>query len=360
MTFKTKSFKTKAFVNKSFETRSFKTEAFIDEAWRIKIWSTEARIAVAGLAAVLTAALMGPAVAAPTSVTLPGARIFPESITSTADGTLYVGSLAGGGVMKVAPGAAQAEPWIAPGAFGSRSIFGVLADERSGTLWVCSNDASAMGVPGPSGVKGSALKGFDLATGKGKVSVALPGAKTLCNDIAIGPDGAAYVTNSLAPQILKLKPGAASFDVFSENPLFDPPAQGAGLDGIAFGADGNLYVDKFSEAAVLRIEIKDGAAGTVTKLATSQALVLADALRPTEGGKAFLMIEGRGRLDRVTLSGNEARIETLKTELDGPTGVTQNGNTAWVSEGQLSALFGTARRDPHLPFSVKAVSIPTP
>jgi hypothetical protein len=75
----------------------------------------------------------------------------------------------------------------------------VLADLKSNTLWVCSNDLSAMGVTisGSAGV--SALKGFDLKTGVGKISAALPGTPALCNDITIGPDGAAYVTNTLAP-----------------------------------------------------------------------------------------------------------------------------------------------------------------
>ena len=112
-------------------------------------------------------------------IELPGDRAFPESITSAPDGTLYVSSLASGGVFRVRPEQSQAEPWIKPGAYDSRSTFGVLADMNSHTLWVCSNDASALGVPGPSSVKGSFLKGFDLRTGEGKISTALPGPRTL-------------------------------------------------------------------------------------------------------------------------------------------------------------------------------------
>src|SRR5690242_18036453 len=90
-----------------------------------------------------------------------------------------------------------------------------LAQPRSGTLWACSNDLSAMGVTGPSAVKGSALKSFDLKTGASKGSVPLPGERTLCNDIAIGPDGAAYVTDSLSPHILRLKRGSGQFEVWA-------------------------------------------------------------------------------------------------------------------------------------------------
>ena len=114
------------------------------------------------------------AFAAPESIALPGDRVFSENITSTKDGTLYVGSLGAGGILRIKPGAARAELWIKPGAFGSRSIFGVLADQRSNALWACSNDLSALGVVIASAENGSALKGFDLKTWQGKVSARLP------------------------------------------------------------------------------------------------------------------------------------------------------------------------------------------
>jgi hypothetical protein len=47
-----------------------------------------------------------------------------------------VGSLNLGGVVKVAP-AGKAEQFIAPGAAASRSVLGVLVDEKSSTLYVC-------------------------------------------------------------------------------------------------------------------------------------------------------------------------------------------------------------------------------
>ena len=55
--------------------------------------------------------------------------VLVENITSTKDGTLYVGSLGSGGLLRIKAGSSKAEIWIKPGAFGSRSIFGVLADE---------------------------------------------------------------------------------------------------------------------------------------------------------------------------------------------------------------------------------------
>ena len=309
-------------------------------------------------AAALAAGWGVPALAAPSTVTLPGQQAYPESVTSTSDGTLYVGSFASGGVARVQPGQSQAEPWIKPAAFNTRSILGVLADERSKTLWVCSNDLSVAGVPGPSSVKGSALKGFDLATGQGKLSAQLPGPKTLCNDIAVGSDGSVYVTNTAAPQILRLRPGSQQLEVWATDPAFTPPAKGGGLDGLSFGPDGNLYVDTFTKAELFRVEVKDGRAGTITKLQPSQPLILTDALRPDPQG-GFLMIEGSGKLDHLTIDGDKATIQTLKDGYVGPTGVTPVGNTAWVSEGQLSYLLDPAKKgqSPKRPFKLYAVDL---
>ncbi|MGA7655681.1 MAG: hypothetical protein WCA96_02720, partial [Methylocella sp.] len=164
-------------------------------------------------------------------VALPGERAYPESLSAAADGTLYISSLASGGIARLKPGASMAEVWIKPGAFDSRSTFGVLVDERSNLLWVCSNDVSSLGIPGPGSVPGSYLKAFDLATGEGKISAALPGSRSLCNDMTIAADGSVYVTESLAPRILRFRPGEKELEVWLADEQFEPPKDGgAGLD----------------------------------------------------------------------------------------------------------------------------------
>ncbi len=315
------------------------------------------------LCAMVTTALMvnygNIAVAAPRQVDLPGDHAFPESLTSTQDGTLFVGSFAEGGVLKVAPGATAAESWIKPGANGSRSTFGVLADEKSNTLLVCSNDTSGFGVPSPGTAKGSALKAFDLRTGEAKGSTPLPGDVTLCNDIAIGVDGFAYVTDSFNPHILHTKPGGSAFEVWATDPRFMPPKGGAGLDGIAIGSDGAVYVDTFTPGGLFKIAVADGKAGEVTSLQTSRKIGLPDSLR-AYGHNTFLMIEGTGSLDLVTIDGGTAEIKTLQDGFDGPVSVTQVGSVGWVAEGQLDHLVNPElkKQPPKLPFHLYAVSLP--
>src|ERR1700691_2934460 len=60
-----------------------------------------------------------------TEITLPGTLVFPESITSTSDGTLIVGSFGHGNVLRIAPGKTTADEWIKPGTGGLNQILGV-------------------------------------------------------------------------------------------------------------------------------------------------------------------------------------------------------------------------------------------
>jgi sugar lactone lactonase YvrE len=296
-------------------------------------------------------------VAAPASIDLPGSRAYPESLSSSKDGTLYVGNAAEGGVLRIRP-QGRPEQWIKPGSFGSASTLGILVDEGSNTLWVCSNDLSSTGQNVPGGGPGSALLGFDLKTGSGKVRAAFDGEHNFCNDMAVGGDGSVYTTNSDAPQILKLPPHGKKLQVWFTEPAMQPAPGGYGLDGIAFGSDGNLYVNLFDAADLYRIEVKDGKAGKLTRLKPSRKLALTDALRPLRPG-VFLLIEGAGRLDTMTVKGDDVLIATLEDGYVSPTGVTPVGDIAWVSEGQLDFLADGTKPEgkPRLPFRLFPVAI---
>jgi sugar lactone lactonase YvrE len=294
---------------------------------------------------VLGVALLGLGLRAGTAVpevTIHEEKPFPESLSSTSDGTLFIGSIAKGEVLRAAKGAATAEPWIKPGTNGLQRVLGVLADQRSATLWVCSSKLP-QGAP-------TALKTFDLKTGAPKGSYDFPGDNALCNDIAVGPDGTAYATDTIAARILRLKKGASALEVWLKDD------QLAGVDGIAFGDNSTIYVNTVTTGHLLRIPVgKDGAAGSIALLQPSQALTRPDGMRPL-GRNQFLLIEGAGRLDHVTVDGDNAKIEVLKDGFTGPTAVTYTGNIAWVLEGKLNYMNDPKLKDQDPgPFKVYAV-----
>ena len=308
--------------------------------------------------AVLSSALSTlAAIAEAQSIALPGLRAFPESLTSTVDGTLFIGRLGYGGIVRANSRTGEVVVFVAPGESESRSILGVFADDAANTLWACSNDLSALGGPSSGGDSGSALKGFDLATGAAKRSVPLPGAHAFCNDIAVDSTGAVYVTDSAGPSILRLPAGASAFEVFASSPQFAPPPGGFGLDGIAFGSDGNVYVTTYTAGGLFRVEVKGGRAVLVTMLHGS-TLTSPDALRPL-GENSFLLVEGSGTLNRVDIKGDTFAVTPIRGGFREPTSVTRVGSTTWVTEGQLSFFFDPSRRSqsPTLPFRIYAVPL---
>jgi len=94
-----------------------------------------------------------------------------------------------------------------------------------------------------------------------------------CNDIAIGRDGSGYVTDSAAPQILRLPPGATQLEVWTRDLFFAPPVgSGISFDGIAFGTNGNLHVDTCTAGELFRIDMSDGKAGMGANLTNDKWL----------------------------------------------------------------------------------------
>ena len=84
---------------------------------------------------------------------------------------------------------------------------------------------------------------------------------------------------------------------------------------------------------------------------------LPDGLRPLSDG-TFLMAEGGGTLDRVSVADDIALIETIRDGLAEPTAVAKVGETAWVAEGQLSHLFDPGTNGPpRLPFRITGVPV---
>jgi sugar lactone lactonase YvrE len=324
---------------------------FSEGALKVRITSCCLKSAFASLVLATFSGTL--AQATPQAIELPGHRAFPESITSTADGSLYVSNIFEGGVLRVRNG--KVEQWIAPGAFGSRSIYGVLADEKSGTLWLCSNDLTKYGMT-TAGDPGSAVKGFDLTTGQGKVSARFPEESgTECNDLATDKEGNLFVTDTDNPRVLRLAKGTQSLKVFVEDPRFKH--KDGGPDGIAFADDGTLYVNTFGGSSLFRIEVKGDHAGKVTKLKLSRPVSGTDGMRPISGNR-FLMVDGQMNLNIVTMSGDTANLKVLRAHLDGPTGVTLVDNTAWVAEGRF-AFLEKPDQQPPLTFHLQPVAMPT-
>src|SRR5262249_44354643 len=72
----------------------------------------------------------------PSMISIPSKNLFPESITSTSDGAIIVGSFGTSSIWRVPPGENIAAKWI-DASNNKGPLLGVLADEKSGRLLVC-------------------------------------------------------------------------------------------------------------------------------------------------------------------------------------------------------------------------------
>lgn len=266
-----------------------------------------------------------------------GSRVHPESITSDRAGNIYVGSVPGI-VYRAMAGSRTAEPWILPDdANGLMSLFGVLADDRRGLLWACNNPP--FGGPPPVGAQ-SSLKAFDLATGALRGTYPFPGdAPATCNDIAVASDGTTFATDTSGGRIVALVPGGDALTTFAADPEL------VGIDGIAFAADGTMYINNVRDHTVQRVDRNGGAYAGLTTLTLSQAVNGPDALRPVSGNR-FLQAEGPGnRVTYVDIQGDRAVITPIRTGLDSSPGVTSVGRMGYATEGKIGYLFDPALRD---------------
>src|SRR5690606_38821598 len=264
-------------------------------------------------------------------IRIDGKGVHPESLTSSADGSLYVGSMTGT-IYRAGPRDTVATPFITPSAEnGLSALFGVLADDANGRLWACSIANPFARAAGPA--QPSEVVAFDLKTGAviGRWPFPAPGGT--CNDIAIGPDGATYATDTPGGRILKLPRGGNALEVVaSEQSL-------RGIDGIAFAANGTMYINNVQRHELWRVKLTaDPAAPELTLLKASRPMEGPDGLRPV-GGNRFVQAEGPGgRVTLVTIDGDNARIDVIRDGLSSTPAATLVGDTVYTVEGKIDYL----------------------
>src|SRR5690348_4110962 len=169
---------------------------------------------LAACAALVIIVSVAPAVFA-TDILIADSKSQPESLTVAPGGVLIVGSASSPFVYKVRPGSAVAEKFIDVSTEGPGTFFlGMLADASTNTLWTCQLTPISNTTPPQ---RHTALRSFDLTTGAPKIRWNLPGDSNICNDFAIGPDKALYITDTIPGRIFQLPAGATTAELYLEH-----------------------------------------------------------------------------------------------------------------------------------------------
>ena len=251
------------------------------------------------------------------------AKSQPESLTMAPGGVLIVGSASSPFVYKVKPGATTAEKFIDASAEGPGTFFfGMLADAATNTLWTCQLTPVPDATPTR---RHTALRGFNLSTGAPKMTWALPGDNSTCNDFSIGPDKALYISDTANGKIFRLPAGASSAEVFIED-----LATLKGIDGITF-LNSTLYINIVSTGKLYRIPVTAGKAGQPVEIALDQPVKGPDGMRAAKG-RLFVAENGSGKISAITVNGDKGTVTVLKEGFQTPTGVEPAGDTLWFTE----------------------------
>ncbi|MGW9171436.1 SMP-30/gluconolactonase/LRE family protein [Streptomyces decoyicus] len=194
-----------------------------------------------------------------TAFDLPGTRVYPEGIAADSrTGDIYVGSYATGAVYKATPGHRTAQLFLPSGTDGRTTANGLKID-RAGRLWVIDSTA------------GVAV--YDLRDHKLIARFDVTGsAKSFVNDLAIAPDGSAYLTDSYRGVLYRVTPrqlaraaahgGRAelttAYDLAGALP--NAPAGGVALNGIVADPSGRYLLTVDMTAGTLyRVDVASGA-----------------------------------------------------------------------------------------------------
>jgi Cu-Zn family superoxide dismutase len=211
-------------------------------------------------------------------------------------GLFYVSEVTGGEIHRGTVGSADTEQWLAgDGTDGRFTARGITVD-REGNVYVAG---------GPNGI-GTGRPDLWVYDKDGTLLAALraPGTDVFLNDVAIGPDGAAYFTNSNDAQIVRVAEGAGGWQATLWADATDTITRQAGfnLGGIVLSADRTGFV--VAQGNVGRMWRFDARTGDVRAIETDADLVNADGL------------VRRG--DRLTVVRNFSKmIATLRVSADG-------------------------------------------
>jgi sugar lactone lactonase YvrE len=183
---------------------------------------------------------------------------FPEGATfDPKSRSFFVGSLARGDVTRMTLDGAESS-FASRSAATGESTLGMAVDTLNRRLWVCSlREASS---------KAGIVTAFDIDAAVPVYTVALGDVRAgaSCNDIAIGPLGAAFVTDRENAAIYRVVSGEAPA-LWSSHPLLTPGTIGS--NGIAISADGSMMlVTQYKPARLLRISMTDPTVASTVEL----------------------------------------------------------------------------------------------
>lgn len=231
----------------------------------------------------------------------PAEPLLLESVAFDAEGRLLVASIRRAGVFRLDMDGTLTR-FTREG--DTHGVFGMVADRARGDLWITTSNTIYDTIEGDGG---SALLRLELETGRVEAAYAMPDAQL--SDLALGPDGTVFVSDTAGGGIYRLDPGSNRLER-----LVDAPDR-ASPQGLVVSEDGRWLIFANYGTGLHRVVVDTGAI---------------QAVRVPEG------VEARG-LDGLSLYGN--RIIAIQNGTQTQRVLALRLSPDWTSVTERTALF---------------------
>jgi sugar lactone lactonase YvrE len=219
---------------------------------------------------------------------------FPEGLTVAPDGTIHVGILSTGEILRVTPNGSVAKFAQIPLPEGAILVGLAAADSTNVYALVFSNDEN-------NGVW------YVSAHGASVSQVAQLPVGSLPNGLVLDGTGHILVTDTIGGRVFRVQP-TGEVEVWAADPSLlgnvdeiGPLGFPIGANGIVMAPDGDaIYVAVSEKARLVRIPInEDGSAGDVAVVAEDPALGGADGIDVGPEGAVYVAVNGQNQIAAV-------------------------------------------------------------
>lgn len=249
-----------------------------------------------------------------------------------------VSQVAGRAIVVLPDGTEEARPFLAEPL--SLGALGMAIDAASDRLWLVASAAPPAVASGAPAGAAAMLLAIDLADGRVAARHPLPSSERTRGpgDILLAPDGAVFVADGLAGDILRLEPGGSVLTPFMEAGLLGSP------QGMVMAPDGRALIVADYSSGLWRAPL-DGGAPYRMAAPDDANLIGIDGLI-VEGRSLYALQNGAApqRVLRLTLDAQGGRIDAVQTlaanlpQIDQPTnGQIVEGRLVFVARSQWSA-----------------------
>ncbi len=177
----------------------------------------------------------------------PAEPLLLESVAFGADGRLLVSSIHQAGVFRLGQDGTL-ERFTRAG--DTQGVFGMVADRARGHLWITTSNTEYDRIEGATG---TALVRLSLEGGEVQAAYAMPGEGVRLSDLALGPDGSVFVSDSTGGDIYMLTPGSGRLEHLADAP------ERASPQGLVVSDDGRWLIFANYGTGLHRVVIETGA-----------------------------------------------------------------------------------------------------